>query len=158
GAERIAPATEPQLARSRRAEVPDPVRVAARRDEVSPAVVLEQVHHGRPPGTALPPAHREEARPVEAHAETREAADDPIEERVGEGELHAARHAFSDAAVHRQSSLAVGSDRVSGRLVTRLAVLALLALGCGRSNLVDVRRADPSIRVDMPYATTANFT
>lgn len=43
----------------------------------------------------------------------------------------------------------------------RAAVLlvAALASGCARSDaLVDVRRLDPSIRLDVRYATTANFT
>jgi zinc D-Ala-D-Ala dipeptidase len=51
---------------------------------------------------------------------------------------------------------------MSGRSVARPGIVALVLLGCavaGRvEDLVDVRNADPSIRVAMPYATTANFT
>ena len=53
---------------------------------------------------------------------------------------------------------------MSRRRVARFALLPLLiaASGCSlggrRGELVDVARADPSIRIAMPYATAENFT
>jgi len=37
-------------------------------------------------------------------------------------------------------------------------LLVVAACALSRGELVDVRRLDPSIRVEMPYATSANFT
>src|SRR5262249_31864605 len=87
GAKRLAARSEAQLACAAGAQVPHPLRLAARRDQILPLLVFEQVDGDRPPLTALPPAHREDARPVYAHARTRERRDRAIEETIDQSRL-----------------------------------------------------------------------
>src|SRR5206468_12631615 len=85
GLERLAPTAEAQLTAARGAEVPNPLRLAPRRDEVARALVLEEIHDGAPPGAALAAADGEDPRSVHADAEPRERVREAVEERISPG-------------------------------------------------------------------------
>src|SRR5262249_17410112 len=83
GAKRLAVPPEPQLPAAGSTDVPDPLRLASRRDEKRRAADVEQVHRHDAPLARLPPADGEIPRPVEADPGAREKPAAAIEDPAG---------------------------------------------------------------------------
>src|SRR5262249_51768138 len=77
------------------------------------------------------------------------------------GRFHVAPHAHHPShrvGPCRPRRSAVKSAPVDTKLRRPAWLLVVAACSLARSELVDVTRLDPSIRVQMPYATSVNFT
>src|SRR5262249_56345813 len=72
GAEGLAASPEAELAAAHDAQIPDPLRLTARRDEVLCPLVDQEVHGNRPPLAALPSPDGQDARSVDADPQSRE--------------------------------------------------------------------------------------
>src|SRR5918996_350424 len=84
GGELLRPATLAQAPLTTRPEVAHPLRLAARRDDVSLAVELKRVYRRPAPLAALAAAHFEDAGTHEAHAEAGQSCDQRVEDVLGE--------------------------------------------------------------------------
>src|SRR5262249_8919380 len=82
GAKRLAMPPEPQLPAAGNTNVPDPLRLASRRDEKRHAADLEQVHRHDAPVARFPPPDGQISRSVEADPGAREQAGNAIEDPV----------------------------------------------------------------------------
>src|SRR5262249_39990016 len=98
GAERLAPPPETQLSAARGPQVADPLRLAARRDEVALPVADQEIDRHDAPLARLPSAHGEVARSPQADSEPGEEARDGVEDLVCPREPHVAllRHLHLD--------------------------------------------------------------
>src|SRR6185436_869718 len=74
----------PQASLAGHADVAHPLRLAARRDDVSLAPVLERIHRRAPPLPALPAPDLEHAGAGEAHPEASESRDGWVEQVLRE--------------------------------------------------------------------------
>src|SRR4029077_15530897 len=108
-------AAHDQLPSARDADVPHPLRLAARRDEVLRAVAGQQVHGRAAPLARLAPSHAQHPRAPHADAEPREHRDDPVEHVLREpvGPL-VMRHPNYDS--HELTYSIVARDKDTGEL------------------------------------------
>src|SRR5689334_2410083 len=96
GADRLPTPPEPELAPAGGAHVAHPLGLAARRHEILPPLVDQQIDGNRAPLAALPSADREHARAVHADPEPGEPLDQPVERPIDRGRLQVALRRHRD--------------------------------------------------------------
>src|SRR3954451_6020757 len=84
GGELLGPGALPKPALAARPQVAHPLRVAARRHDVAPALEVERIHRSAPPLAALAPAHLQDASAGGTDADPGQPRDDRVEDVLGE--------------------------------------------------------------------------